>query len=1043
MATQAASLGFASDPMWQQAQACLVRGQVAAARAALASMQALRPAGDVYAHLLAAQIAWREDRVRDGTRHALDAARVVPEDAEALCTVAAVLIEAGETIAARACLDRPAWADCGNPLLLMRAAGLRKRLEQHAETLATLDEAEALGHASAALRFRRGEALMFNGRLDEAEAELAASLAEAPAHGSVAVPLVRVRKQTAERNHLALLERSARQVAPGSREQAALEFARYKTLEDLGRDDEAWQALVRGNALMHARLREQAAQHRAWLDRFLSVWSTVDRRRGSDPSNGPMPIFIIGMARSGTTLLERMLGNHSRVAVAGELMDFGAQLHWMADTRNAQSDRLLSRLPRLDCAELGRRYLAQTQWRAHGKAFFIDKQPPNWVLAGPIHLALPRAPILNLVRDPMDTCFSNWRAYFGDACAYSYDLDALAAHFNDYRRVMAYWHRVMPGAILDVPYAELVSEPETALRKVFDFCGLQWEPGCADIARNASPSATLSAAQVRGALRRDTGGQWQRYAPQLAPLVTALSRHDIEPAPAARECVGAEVLPAVSQDARASLAAARLALKEDCIRDATRAALEAAASVPDDPAALLDTVDVLLQVGEIVAARRCMADPGLAQTRDPRHLLRLARHRQRLDENAEALRLIERAIAEGVDDPRASFDHGVQLYFNGRLGEAEARLRDDLIASPVPGRTALALARLRKWTVQDNHLDLFAANLQRVPVGGQDHAALLFAQYKELEDTGRYEEAWQALMQGNAVMHARRPWDADGHSRSVDKLISACDAARVVPAGETSPGPQPIFILGMPRSGTTVLERMLGNHSSVAPAGELTDFGMQLHWAADTAHTHSDTFIARVPGLDLAAVGERYLAQTRWRAHGKNFFIDKQPPNWILAGLIHAALPSARILHLVRDPMDTCFSNWRAFFGDAYAYSYDLGALAAYFNDYRRVMAHWHAVIPGAILDVSYAELVSEPEATLRKVFAFCGLEWEAGCADITRNASPSATLSAAQVRGPLRGDTSGGWRRYAGPLRQFEEALMQTVADGAKSRGSGRVADA
>ena len=527
MTAQAASRSFASDPLWQQAQACLVRGHIDAARQVLASMQARQPAGDVYVHLLTAQIAWREDRVRDGTRRALDAAHVVPDDAEALCTVATVLVEAGETIAARACLDRPALAGCKNPLLLMRASGLRKRLEQHAEALALLDEAKSLGHVTAALRFRRGEALMFNGRLEEAETELAASLAEAPAHGSVAVPLVRVRKQTAEHNHLELLERSAQHVASGSREQAALEFARYKTLEDLGRDNEAWEALARGNAQMHARLRDEAARHRAWLDRFLAAWSTVDRQPERDPSDGPLPIFIIGMARSGTTLLERMLGNHSQVAVAGELMDFGAQLHWMADTRNAQSDTLLSRLPGLDYTDLGRRYLAQTPWRAHGKAFFIDKQPPNWVLAGAVHSALPRAPILNLVRDPMDTCFSNWRAYFGDACAYSYDLDALAEHFNDYRRVVAHWHRIIPGAILDVPYAELVNEPEATLCQVFNFCGLEWESDCADISRNASPSATLSAAQVRGSLHRDTSDQWRRYTRQLHALRHALSQEGV------------------------------------------------------------------------------------------------------------------------------------------------------------------------------------------------------------------------------------------------------------------------------------------------------------------------------------------------------------------------------------------------------------------------------------------------------------------------------------------------------------------------------------
>jgi tetratricopeptide (TPR) repeat protein len=523
MAAVATGRNLASDPLWRRAQMHLVRREMGAAREVLATMRA---SGDsfVASHLVAAQIAWREDRVRDGTRHALDAAQTISEDPDDLCTIADVVLEVGETVAARRCLDRVPLGACNAPLLLMRLAVLRKKLGQHAEALALLDRAQVLGHDSPALRFQRGEALMFNGRIEEAEAELSASLAEAPARGRVAVPLVRLRRQTADRNYLPALEAGARMATPGTRDQAAFEFARYKTLEDLGREDEAWQALARGNARMHARLRDEVARHHAWIERYMSAWSSeaLPRDPYSTPE-GPLPIFIVGVARSGTTLLERMLGNHSRVAVAGELMDFGAQLHWAADTRNAQSDTLVSRLPHLDYAVLGRRYLAQTQWRAQGKAFFIDKQPPNWLLAASIHSALPQAPILNLVRDPMDTCFSNWRAYFGDACAYSYNLDALAQYFNDYRRVMAHWHQTMPGAILDVPYADLVREPEATLRKVFAFCGLEWEPDCMDLARNTAPSATLSAAQVRSPLHGGAFREWRRYQMQLKTLEAALA----------------------------------------------------------------------------------------------------------------------------------------------------------------------------------------------------------------------------------------------------------------------------------------------------------------------------------------------------------------------------------------------------------------------------------------------------------------------------------------------------------------------------------------
>lgn len=486
-----------------------------------------------------------------------------------------------------------------------------------------------------------------------------------------------------------------------------------------------------------------------------------------------------------------------------------------------------------------------------------------------------------------------------------------------------------------------------------------------------------------------------------------------------------EVLQAVApDDVRTWLLSMGIALREDRIRDATRDALGAAARVPAEPAPLLATVDALLAVGEVVRARECLASPALDGTVDARWLLRMAHHRQRLGENAEALRLIEGAVAAGADTPGCRLDYGVQLYFNGRIEDAERRLEASLREAPRLGRTALALARLRKRGAGDHHLDLIGAGLAQVARGTPDHAALLFAQYKELEDLGRPDEAWHALVQGNTVMRARCPWDALAQSRYLDKLLAACDARRVASSGRVDAGAQPIFIVGMPRSGTTVLERMLGNHSRVQSAGELVDFGMQLHWAADTARTHSDAFIARIRGLDPDVLGQRYLARTRWRARDKDFFIDKQPPNWVFAGLIHAALPGARILHVVRDPMDVCFSDWRAFFGDAYAWTYDMAALAAYHHDYRRVMAHWHAVMPGAILDVAYADLVHQPEPTLRRVFAFCGLEWEPGCTDLTRNAAPSATLSAAQVRAPLHGRAFGEWRRHAAGLSTLQAAL-------------------
>jgi hypothetical protein len=181
-----------------------------------------------------------------------------------------------------------------------------------------------------------------------------------------------------------------------------------------------------------------------------------------------------------------------------------------------------------------------------------------------------------------------------------------------------------------------------------------------------------------------------------------------------------------------------------------------------------------------------------------------------------------------------------------------------------------------------------------------------------------------------------------------------------------------------------------------------------------------------MPELDYHAIGARYLAQTQWRARGRRYFVDKLPANYFFAGAIHRAFPQAPILHMSRDPMDVCFSNYKALFGDACAYSYHLPSLAAHYRSYARLMRHWHEAMPGRILDVAYADLVAAPEAAARRILAHCGLPFEAGCLDISRNASPVATLSTAQVREGIHARANGEWRRYAEPLATLRDLLPE-----------------
>jgi hypothetical protein len=311
-----------------------------------------------------------------------------------------------------------------------------------------------------------------------------------------------------------------------------------------------------------------------------------------------------------------------------------------------------------------------------------------------------------------------------------------------------------------------------------------------------------------------------------------------------------------------------------------------------------------------------------------------------------------------------------------------------------------------------------------VTPGSEDEACLEFAQYKELEDLGRFDQAWDALQRGNAIMHARRRPQPTTEQAMIDAVIARCTPQFLQPGPQRFDGPMPIFIVGMPRSGTTLLERVLGNHSQVTPAGELADFTQQWRWAADQ-HDRNGAGDSRA-AVDFVELGQRYLEQTQWRAAGKPFYVDKLPQNYMLAGFIRRALPQARILHMTREPMDLCFSNYRALFGNEFGYTYDMSTVAEHHFQYRRLMNHWHAAMPGAIHDVSYEALVSDTETTARKLLAYCGLEFEPRCLDTASNKTPTATLSTNQVREPIHRRGLQEWRPYERQLEPLRQALLR-----------------
>lgn len=459
------------------------------------------------------------------------------------------------------------------------------------------------------------------------------------------------------------------------------------------------------------------------------------------------------------------------------------------------------------------------------------------------------------------------------------------------------------------------------------------------------------------------------------------------------------------------------------VRAATAAALRAAAVAPPDPAVRAAVAGRLLDVGlsrESHDLVRAMGDV------PPAVAAECARLSSRLGEQDRALAFAERAHAAGMRTPPLLYLRATALLFCGRLDEAEQQLERCLAEAPQLHQAHWTLAKLRRWSAGRNHVARLRRVLAGLAPGHPGAAYVAYALFKELDDLGDHAAAWPALERGCAERHRALPYDRAAEDALVDALIARFDDPLLSPEAASPEGSAPIFVLGMPRSGSTLLERILGAHPQVADAGELFDFAHQLRWACDAQSRQvlDQRMVEAAPSLDFPALGRRYLAQTAWRAGDRPHYTDKLPANFLLIGFIHRALPHARILHATRMPMDTCFSNLKELFGTAYPHSYDQADMAHHYRNYRRLMDHWHARLPGRILDVGYEQLVAEPETVARKVAAFCGLDWDPACIAVERRSAPSSTASAVQVREPIHARFVSQWKHYAAQLEPLRVAL-------------------
>ncbi|WP_397573115.1 sulfotransferase [Silanimonas sp.] len=424
---------------------------------------------------------------------------------------------------------------------------------------------------------------------------------------------------------------------------------------------------------------------------------------------------------------------------------------------------------------------------------------------------------------------------------------------------------------------------------------------------------------------------------------------------------------------------------------------------------------------------------------DPQALWEIGRAHTGNDDPRSARPLFERALSTGFDHPGLRMNLAATQFFAGEFDAAETTLARVLHQAPRVGEAVHLRSTLRRQTAAANHLADLEARVAEPATDPSYWASVLYALAKEREDLGDAPAAFAAMSEGAALWRRNLRYDPAAELASIDALREAFDASALARLGAGHDKPGPIFIVGLPRTGTTLLERMLDRVPGVRSAGELMDFKQALGAAVAAVQRERPGLspIEASLAIDAAALGRDYLRGAREAAGGSPVFIDKMPVNFLYCGLIHAALPKARILHLRREPLDACHAVFKTLFAQAYFFSYDQGELAAYYDRYRRLMAHWQAVAPGAILDVRYEDLVIDTEAQARRVLDFCGLPWDDAVLRPEDNARPSTTASAAQVRQPVHAASVGRWRSVAEGLAPLRARLFE--AGWIDAEGNGR----
>jgi predicted Zn-dependent protease len=401
-----------------------------------------------------------------------------------------------------------------------------------------------------------------------------------------------------------------------------------------------------------------------------------------------------------------------------------------------------------------------------------------------------------------------------------------------------------------------------------------------------------------------------------------------------------------------------------------------------------------------------------------------------LGEYAQASAAYEKLLKEFPHHPNAWMSFGHTLKTQGRTQEGIAAYRKSIEQQPSLGESYWSLANLKTFRFSPDDIDAMQAQLARTDLPGDDRFHFEFALAKALEDEDRFEEAFAHYEKGNALRRETAPYDAEETAEQVRRAKTLFTPGFIAAHAQMgNPAPDPIFVVGLPRAGSTLIEQILSSHSQVEGTMELHDIGQMVRniggaGKKSKASAYPDALVD-FPPEKFRALGEEYLARTRiHRKTAKPFFIDKMPNNFLHTGFIRLILPKAKIIDARRHPLGCCLSCFKQHFARGQTFAYSLADLGDYYARYVELMAHYDAVMPGHVHCVFYEDMVADPETEVRKLLDYCGLPFEDSCLRFYENDRAVRTASSEQVRQPIFTQGTEHWQNFEPWLDPLKAAL-------------------